>query len=304
MVPEFASRLGAVVVNKDAGEVLLQCVESLLRSGVTQIVVVDNASVDGSLEDLVAFDRAVTVVPTGRNLGYGRAANIGVHHCVTEYVLICNPDLIIDPVAPRALIAALDAHRDYALVGPVITSRDGSIYPSARSFPSLGTAVAHGLIGLFRADNRFSRRYRREDNDGQSSEPDWISGACVLARRVAFESVGGFDERYFMYVEDLDLCWRLRRAGWGVGIVSDAAVLHLHGVSAARHPYQMLVAHHLSTWKFAVRSLEGGKRTLLPLIGVGLVARAATAALAQRVKRARRPSPPASERGSCGPTLR
>jgi N-acetylglucosaminyl-diphospho-decaprenol L-rhamnosyltransferase len=94
---------------------------------------------------------------------------------------------------------------------------------------------------------------------------------------VAYRSVGGFDEAYFMYVEDLDLCWRLSRAGWSVRIEPSAVVTHAQGLSAKRHPYKMLVAHHVSTWRFAVRSLSGTRRLLLPLIAAGLLLRLAVA---------------------------
>ena len=98
----------------------------------------------------------------------------------------------------------------------------------------------------------------------------WISGACMLVRRLAFASVDGFDPGYFMYAEDLDLCWRLWRAGWGVRHVPAAVVVHAQGVSARRHPYRMIVAHHCSTWRFTRRSTTGPARALLPVIGVGL----------------------------------
>ena len=91
-----------------------------------------------------------------------------------------------------------------------------------------------------------------------------MSGACFLARRRALEELGGFDESYFMYAEDIDLCWRARRAGWGVAYVPDAVVTHLQGVSTARRPYRMLVAHHRSVFRFAARTERGWRRLALP----------------------------------------
>ena len=102
---------------------------------------------------------------------------------------------------------------------------------------------------------------------------DWVSGACFAVRRSAFSSVGGFDEGYFMYVEDLDLCWRLKRAGWRVRYVPTAEVIHTGGVSASRYPYRMLIAHHRSTWRFARRTTRGRSRAMLPAVGVLLLAR-------------------------------
>ena len=105
------------------------------------------------------------------------------------------------------------------------------------------------------------------------ADADWVSGAFFLVRRLAFESVGGFDERYFMYLEDVDLCWRLHRAGWRVRYEPDAEVVHEQGRSASRHPYSMLLAHHVSMWRFARRSADRSEKMLLPLVFLGLLVR-------------------------------
>ncbi len=282
----------AVVVNYEAGEALTHCVASLRRAGVGEIVVVDNGSRDGSLAALASADRAVRLVPAGANLGYGTAVNRGVAHlgAEVELVLVCNPDLEIAPDAVRRLVDALREHPDTAVVGPTVREPDGSRYPSTRRFPSYTTALGHALLGLFWPDNRWSRAYRSEEaaalpaEAGGTPEVDWVSGACFLVRRSAFFSVGGFDEAYFMYVEDLDLCWRLRRAGWAVRYVPAAEVTHEQGRSTARHPYRMIVAHHRSTWRFARRRSVGIEKALLPLIGVGIVARAGTALLQRALR--------------------
>ena len=112
-----------------------------------------------------------------------------------------------------------------------------------------------------------------------------MSGACFLVRRSAFEQVGGFDEAYFMYLEDVDLCWRLGRAGWRVVYVPAAEVTHLQGVSTDRHPYRMIFEHHRSLLRFAARSSEGWRRALLPLVAVGIGARACLACLARVIRR-------------------
>ena len=104
---------------------------------------------------------------------------------------------------------------------------------------------------------------------------DWVSGACLLARRAAWDAVQGFDPSYFMYMEDVDLCWRVRRAGWEVGYEPAAVVTHIQGVSANQRPYRMLAAHHRSMWRFARATTTGIRRAALPVIGAGLVARMA-----------------------------
>lgn len=290
--------VGAVVVNYEAGAALVRCVASLRVAGASPVVVVDNGSRDGSLAALADADADAVLVPTGRNLGYGTAANRGVAHLEDQIdaVLVCNPDLEIAPDALRRLAAALLEYPDAAVVGPTIREPDGARYPSTRRFPSYATAVGHALFGLFWPDNRWSRAYRQEEaaelpaDAGDAPEVDWVSGACFLVRREAFSSVSGFDEGYFMYVEDLDLCWRLRRAGWSVRYVADAEVVHEQGRSTARRPYRMIVAHHRSTWRFARRRATGVENALLPLIGAGIVLRCGTA-LVQRVLRGNPPAP-------------
>ncbi len=274
-----AGRVSAVVVNFEAGPLLTPCVASLAGEVDGGVLVVDNGSLDGSTALLVASDPSVPVLRPGRNLGYGAAVNRGVAATASELVLVCNPDLEVMPGAVAALVAALGADPAAGVAGPAVRTGDGQIYPSARRFPSLVDAAGHAVFGLWRPDNRFTRRYHGDTSATGPIAVDWVSGACFLARRSAFESVGGFDEDYFMYVEDVDLCWRLARAGWGTRFVPGAAVVHHQGVSTAAHPYRMLVAHHRSLLRFASRSTVGWHRALLPVIAAGIVARGMLAAV-------------------------
>jgi N-acetylglucosaminyl-diphospho-decaprenol L-rhamnosyltransferase len=110
---------------------------------------------------------------------------------------------------------------------------------------------------------------------------DWVSGSCFLARREALEELGGFDEAYFMYAEEIDLCWRAHHAGWGVGFAGSAVVTHVGGASTARHPYRMLLEHHRSALRFSVRTTAGWRRVTLPLAALVLAARLAVATARQ-----------------------
>jgi N-acetylglucosaminyl-diphospho-decaprenol L-rhamnosyltransferase len=277
----------AVVVNHDAGDVLRTCVASLRAEGVADVVVVDNASTDGSAEALAADDPAVRLVRTGANLGYGSGANRGVAATGGDYVLVTNPDVAFHPGALGRLGAILDGDPTVAIVGPCIREADGSRYPSARRFPDMVDAAGHALFGQLVPENPFSRRYRMAEIDALATTPvDWVSGAVFLARRAALEELGGFDERYFMYVEDVDLCWRAHQAGWRVVFAPEAEVTHLQGVSTARRPYRMLVAHHVSALRFASRTMAGARRLLLPgvalVLGVRLALSVVKQALASR----------------------
>jgi len=275
----------AVVVNHDAGDVLRTCVASLRAEGVAHVVVVDNASTDGSLEALVAEDPTVVLVRTGANLGYGSGVNRGLAATEGEYVLVTNPDVAMHGGALVRLRLVLDADPTIAIAGPGVREPDGSRYPSARRFPSLTDAAGHALLGQLWPENRFSRRYRMAEIQTAVTTPvDWVSGACFLARRDALEELGGFDEGYFMYAEDVDLCWRAHRAGWGVAFVPEAEVTHLQGVSTARRPYRMLLAHHRSAFRFAARTSTGPRRLLLPGVALVLALRLALAAGKQALR--------------------
>ena len=263
--------IAAVVVNYNARDHLIECVRSLRADGVAQVVVVDNASTDGSDTALAADDPHALFVPTGANLGFGTAANRGVAATGTPYVLILNPDVVVRRGAVDALAAALDGDGGLAVVGPRVENPDGTLYPSARRFPDLGVAAGHAFVGLVRPANRFTRSYRMLDADRSRAAPvDWVSGTCMLARRSAFDAVGGFDEAYFMYVEDVDLCWRFWQAGWTVGYEPAALVTHTVGASSELAPYRMIAAHHRSLLRFATKTTTGARRALLPVVAAGL----------------------------------
>jgi len=272
-----------VVVNHDAGDALADFLSSLRAESVTDLIVVDNASSDGSSDELDT-DPTVRLIRTGVNLGYGAAANRGMAATDAELVLVSNPDVSVHPGALGALAAAFDADPTLAIAGPCILGVDGTRYPSARRFPSAVVAGGHALLGLVAPGNPFTRRYRMADLDPTSTASvDWVSGACFMARHRALEELGGFDESYFMYLEDVDLCWRAHRAGWTVSYVPAAVVTHLQGISTARRPYRMLVAHHRSAFRFASRTADGWHRTGLPLVALVLVIRLIVACVRQAV---------------------
>jgi N-acetylglucosaminyl-diphospho-decaprenol L-rhamnosyltransferase len=285
--------IAAVVIDHDAGPLLLGCVRSLLDDGAARVVVVENGaagSASVALDPLLSepAGAGVTVVSVGRNLGYGAGANRGMAALADgeppTWVLISNPDLVVHPGALAALAAALESRPAWAMVGPRIFTEQGDVYPSVRRFPSFVDAAGHALFALINPENRFTKRYNPGTPTGEGVvEAGWISGSCFLARPAALAELGGFDEAYFMYNEDMDLCWRAHQAGWGVGFAGAASVTHIQGVSTARHPYKMMVAHHRSALRFTVRTTKGWQRLALPLavavLGLRMVIASARLAL-------------------------
>lgn len=272
----------AVVVNYEAGELLTVCVRSLLAdtggpdgAGAPEVVVVDNGSTDGSIAALRAALPDVRVITPGHNLGYAAAANVGIAATTAPVVAVCNPDLDVLPGTGAAMVVRFDAEADLAALGPRIENPDGSLYPSARRDPGIGDAIGHALFGLVAPRNRFTRRYRQLDVDpALPRDVDWASGAMLFLRRSALTSVGGWDERYFMYMEDVDLCWRLRCLGWRVAYEPRGRAIHVQGASTARTPYRMIAEHHRSAFRFAERRWRGPRRVLLVPAALFLGARA------------------------------
>lgn len=280
MVTEYKPAWAAVVVNFDAGRCLVDCVATLLldtSAGVFEIIVVDNASTDDSISQLRQTWPDVKVILSERNLGYSGAANLGIRATRADVVVVCNPDLEIKTGTAAAMLKRFSAEPDLGALGPAVFSTSGDHYPSARQVPQLRDVVGHGTLGLVMPKNRFTRRYQELDFDpNKARDVDWVSGAMIWLRRSALDQVGGFDDGYFMYVEDVDLCWRLGRAGWRVAYEPSGSVIHLGAVSTQRHPYRMIVAHHRSLWRFAVKRWTGVKKILLIPAAIYLSFRALT----------------------------
>jgi N-acetylglucosaminyl-diphospho-decaprenol L-rhamnosyltransferase len=262
----------------------VQSLRTDTSAGDVDIVVVDNGSKDGSVSALRAAVPDVRVVRSPGNVGYARAANLGIAASRAPLVAVLNPDTRVDPGTAGVLVERLESQPRVGACGPRILNADGSVYPSARRVPSVPVAIGHGILGLWWPTNPFTARYRELDAD--SSRPrlvDWVSGAAIWLRRDALDAVGGWDERYFMYMEDVDLCWRLRRAGWEIAFEPAAEVEHLQGAFTARRPYRMLLEHHRSAWKFAQRRFVGARAALLPPAAIYLSFRCALAMAAHAV---------------------
>jgi N-acetylglucosaminyl-diphospho-decaprenol L-rhamnosyltransferase len=268
-------------VNYEAGPLLEACITSVLAdtsAGPGELVVVDNGSRDGSVETLLAAHPDVRVVRSPGNLGYARAANLGTAATKAPIVVVLNPDTVMEAGTAGALLERLVGEPRLGAAGPRIHNIDGTDYPSARVFPTISDAVGHGLLGMWWPKNPFTKRYRQLDADPAVPRlVDWVSGAAIWLRRAALDEVGGWDERYFMYLEDTDLCWRLRRAGWDVAYEPSGVIMHVQGVSASRRPYRMLMEHHRSAYRFSQVRFTGARVVLLPLAAVYFTFRAGLA---------------------------
>jgi N-acetylglucosaminyl-diphospho-decaprenol L-rhamnosyltransferase len=286
--PNPAPRVDAVIVSYNNRGTLRACVHPLLRLEGVAVTVVDNASPDASLE--AVSELPVRAVQAGRNAGFGAGCNLGAVGGRAPLILLLNPDTEVQDGALERMIEVFDADADGAVVllGPRLVAADGSLMHSMRRYQRVSSTWArafylHRLFPRARWANEIVARAEAYD---VPATPEWVSGACMLVRRVAFEGVGGFDERFFMYCEDEDLCRRLRAAGGEVRYEPSAVVAHRGGHSAPRASLYGVLARS----RIAYARKHDGRRSAALLQG-GVAAEALSHALVGLAGR------PASARG-------
>ena len=215
-----------------------------------RVIIADNGSTDGAPEEAVQRYPGTELLRTGGNLGYGTAVNRAVATLPAgdEFVVVANPDVVWGPDSIDLLLDAAARWPQAGSLGPLIRDPDGSVYPSARHLPSLIRGGMHAVVGFAWKANPWTKSYRQERLEPSERPVGWLSGSCLLVRRSAFDAIGGFDERYFMYMEDVDLGDRLGRAGWLNVYVPGSEILHDKGHSTGRDPARNLTAHHTSTY--------------------------------------------------------
>ena len=222
------------------------------------MVLADNGSTDGAPER-AAERPGVELLRTGGNLGYGRAANLGVPRAPGDWVVVANPDLTLGAGRAGHPAGGGRAVAGAGVLGPAILSAGRHALPvgpgAALARPRHRARAARLVVAVEPVDGGVPAGARRADR-GQAG---WLSGSCMLLRREAFDAVGGFDPAYFMYFEDLDLCERICRAGWQIVYVPAAVVIHEGGASTSRDPRAMADAHHASAWRYLSRRYAGAR---------------------------------------------
>lgn len=241
-----------------------------------EVVAVDNASADGSLEHLRVHWPAVLSLGMGRNAGFAQANNLALEHSTGRYVLLLNGDAVVQPAALDRLVGYLDGHPDVAVVGPRLEYPDGRDQGTARSFPTPAAAVFGRRSPLTQLwpGNPWSRRYLRPTSTTSPYDVDWMSGACLMVRRSVVERVGPLDPGFFMHWEDADWCRRIKTAGGRVVCVPAAVVVHAEGGSRRGWPLVQVVAFHRGAYRYyAKHHLGGPLRALRPLAAALLTLR-------------------------------
>lgn len=264
-----------IIVNWNVCALLRHCLASLPDAAGSrlryEVIVVDNASDDDSVAMVRAEFPAVRLRANATNRGFSGGNNDGIRAGRGRTLLLLNPDTEMRPGSLAALLATLDAAPDVGLVGPRLLNPDGSVQPSRRRFPTLATALLESTpLQPYLPNHPLLRRYYVADRpDDREQEVDWITGACMLVRREVIAQVGGFDEGYFMYSEELDLCRRIKEAGWRIVYQPAAVVVHHESQSAD----QDVPARHLRFNRSKIRYfLRWHGRTAAALLRLWLLA--------------------------------
>lgn len=284
-------RISILLVNYRAYAELTACLGSLETHGsaALDIIVVDHASEANAAAKLRQQFPRVNVIGVAENPGFAAGVNRAARAAVGDYLLLLNPDCLLASDIAGPLAGWLEGHPEAGVCGALVREPGGAIQASARRFPGVTTGFAGRTSWLTKVwpQNVWTRR-NLEPSTTNVREPvvvDWVSGACTMVRRTAFEAVGGMDEGFFMYWEDADFCFRVKRAGWQTIYNPRVEVLHLTGRSSAHARRAALIAFHHSAYRY-FRKHGGWIATILaPAAYLALQARLLVRLFALRMSR-------------------
>jgi GT2 family glycosyltransferase len=233
----FQFDITVVIVSFNTRDVLRECLQSVFRETGSlrmQVIVVDNASADGSAEMVEQEFQNVLLVRSEINLGFGPANNLGFQSANGRYVVLLNSDAFLTEGSLERSVARMDANPGVGLGGGRLTGRDGSWQPSARMFPTVFSdlLVLSGLAARFPRSRFFGRADRTWASPMEAAEVDWVPGAYSIVRAEVLESIGLFDSRFFLYYEEVDLCKRIKNAGYSIWYWPDISIVHIGGESS------------------------------------------------------------------------
>ncbi|MFQ3632230.1 glycosyltransferase family 2 protein [Roseiflexus sp.] len=277
--------LSIVIVNWNARDVLRDCLASIPAAAgslACETIVVDNASSDGSVEMVRTAFPHVHLIALPENMGFARANNIGFARAQGRYFLLLNPDTWLPPGALDSMAALMDRMPDVGILGPRLVNADGTLQPSCRFFPTLTNMILDCWgISQLAPRNRTLARFKMTDwAHDEARDVDQPSGACLMVRREAWNDAGPLDERFFMYFEEVDFCWRVRQAGWRIRFTPAPQITHYGGQSSLQNLDARIAQRYASLVLF-FRKHYGGRTTgaLRAAIAPAMVMRALLAAM-------------------------
>ena len=265
--------LSVIIVSFNVRELLRVCLRSVYASGeradgrdlALEVIVVDSASGDGSTEMVAREFPDVRLLAQTTNVGFTKGNNIGIEASRGRYMLLLNPDTEVDASALPAMVDYMDAHPDVGALGPRLFYPDGTTQSSRRRFPTLATGFLEStILQRYWRDNAVLRRYYCSDLPiDRAHEVDWVVGAALLVRRKATDQVGPMDEGYFMYSEEMDWCYRIKKAGWRMMYLPDARIVHYEGKSSEQHLARRNIHFHESKCRFFAKNYGPWQGALL-----------------------------------------
>jgi GT2 family glycosyltransferase len=233
--------VSVVIISHNHRETIEQCIESLYSlpgRAAFEALLIDNTGTDGAVERVAMRFPQIIIRRNGARRGFAANANAGMAALPRgRYVLLLNPDVICAAGMLDRLVEFLDANPMAAIAAPQLYDPDGTLQPNARRFPTLGTLAWRALRVDALWKSRGVREYLMDGEPAASMKVDWATGAVLLVRREAIGAVGFLDENYRLYWEDLDWCYRMRRAGWTVHRVAEARAIHGHAREGVRRPF-------------------------------------------------------------------
>jgi len=247
--------ISVIIVSWNARNYLRDCLNSIRQTGascVQEVIVVDNGSKDGSPEMVEKEFPDVILIRAGENLGFARANNLAMKHAKGSMYALVNSDVIVHPGCLDTLAAFLDQHDNVGLVGPRVIGGDGKLQLTCRRIPSIWNTVCR-VLALDRILQRwqiFSGFEMPQRNHDQCTEAEVLSGCFCVARKKAVDEVGGMDEQFFFYVEDVDWCKRFRDSGWKLMFVPEATATHFGGASTSNAPLRFSIEIHRANLKY------------------------------------------------------
>ncbi len=231
-------QLSIIIVSWNVRDLLRKCLASLVPgAAAAEIIVIDSASNDGTAAMVSAEFPQISLIASRDNLGYSRGNNLGLRQARGRYLLLLNPDTEMAGDALGTMCAYLDEHPSVGVVAPQLLNPDGSVQPSRRRFPRLATTFFESTwLQAWSPPGVLEHYYAHDLAADRAVEIDWAVGAALMVRRAVVEQVGGLDESFFMYSEELDWCRRIRSAGWQVVYLPSARIVHHEGRSSAQVP--------------------------------------------------------------------
>lgn len=263
--------LSVIIVNWNTASMTLECLESLYANTAAcrvEVIVVDNGSQDGSADRIIQTFPNVTLIRNRDNRGFAAASNQGIETAQGGYLLLLNSDTIVCDGVLERLIACLDDHPEVGIVGPRLVDGEGRLQLSARKFPTLRSALfeALHLHMLFPRSRVFGDQLLSWWDHRAERSVDFVEGSSLLVRRVVVDQIGLLDTGYFMYSEDVDWCWRARRAGWTVAYLPEASIIHLGGGSGYRRSPKLALEACKSKIRFHEKCYGATSASLLKFI--------------------------------------